>query len=111
MRAMNKLDSEANVVHGCLAYLKLRGIYAWRQNTGAAKTKSGRFVKFGMPGTPDIVGMLPGGRFLGIECKRPNGGRQSPAQKLFQANTDANNGVYLLVTSVGELSDAMEDLL
>lgn len=38
--------------------------------------------KLSTPGIPDLVGWLPGGRFLGIECKR-QGGAHRIAQTLF----------------------------
>lgn len=99
-------DSEAYVVRKCLQYLIIRGIFAWRQNTGAAKI-GGRYVRFGIKGQPDILGIMPDGRFLGIECKRPSGGKQSESQKWFQSQILANNGVYLLVRSVAGLQKGL----
>ena len=41
-------------------------------------------MRFGLPGAPDIIGILPDGRFLGIEVKIPKG-RVSEDQEAFRA--------------------------
>lgn len=46
----------------------------------------GRFVKFVSPssaGVPDRIAMLPGGRVVFVEMKRPKGGEISPLQKMW----------------------------
>lgn len=103
---------ENAVVKACLAYLALRGIFAYRNNTGAfAGTHNGkrRFVRFGALGAPDIIAVVRG-RYVGIEAKRPGGGRLSPAQLAFHANLRAAGGVALVVRSVDELIEALEGL-
>lgn len=50
----------------------LPGVWVWRQNTGAAHTPEG-FVRFGLPGQPDISGILRGGRALFVEVKSEHG--------------------------------------
>lgn len=44
----------------------------WRSNTGALKSGS-RFIRFGVPGLPDICGVLQGGQALFCEVKTPQG--------------------------------------
>ena len=67
---------ERDVLSACLALLRLRRIFAWRQNSGAMRKPAGksgsreRFIRFaGAAGVADIIGILPGGRFLAVECK------------------------------------------
>lgn len=78
--------TESEILTGILGYLQAMRIIAWRQNTGAVKFKSDsgrdRFTRFGFPGCPDVLGILPGGRGLYIEVKKP-GGRVRPAQQAF----------------------------
>ncbi len=62
--------AEAAVLRSVLAILKHHGIRAWRNNTGAATNPAGRLVRFGLPGGPDVLGVLPGGRALAVETKR-----------------------------------------
>ena len=96
-----KTEREAPVVRDCLKWLHARGIFAWRNNTGTAWIGE-QPVTFGYPGSGDILGILPDGRLLAVECKSPTG-TQSAKQKEFQAKIEANHGVYILARNVGEL--------
>ena len=58
----------------------------------------------------DILGILPDGRFLAVECKREKGGVVSPEQKEFLLNINANGGVGIVVHSVDELAKALENI-
>ena len=99
--------AEDAVLKSCLEYLDIRGIYHWRQNTGALKVGN-RFVRFGIPGVSDILGILPDGRFLAVECKRPKGGVLSPCQKDFLGNIQRNGGVAIVAHSASELHEELE---
>ena len=92
------------MLKSCLEYLDIRGIYHWRQNTGALKVGN----RFGMPGVSDILGILPGGRFLAVECKRPKGGVLSPCQKDFLGNIQRNGVVAIVAHSASELHEELE---
>lgn len=93
---------ESVVVGSCLSLLSIIGIYAWRNNTGALQDKHGRMVRYGLRGSSDIIGILPDGRFLAIECKR-EGGRIRPEQKEFIAKINKNGGVGAIVHNTDEL--------
>lgn len=72
-----------------------------RQNVGGAVIK-GRFVKFGVPGTGDIVGLMkPSGRMIHLECKRVGGVRRA-AQLMMQRTIRAFGGVYEFTYSLEE---------
>lgn len=101
---MNTGAEESAVLKGCLEYLRLRGIYCWRNNTGAVKNGN-RFIRFGFPGSSDILGILPDGRFLAVECKRGKGGVVSELQKEFLHNIEENGGVAVVATSVEILAE------
>ena len=65
---------ESEIQRGILEYLRFRGVLAWKAGTGAMRAEyrgKPRFIQFGTKGVSDIIGMLPGGRFLAIEVKRP----------------------------------------
>ena len=53
-------------------------------------------------GWPDITGILPGGRFIGLECKA-KGGRQPPAQKAMQQEIEKRDGIYVLARGVEDV--------
>jgi len=51
-------------------------ILVWRQNTGGMKDHRGQFVRFNLPGTPDLGGILRtswGAYPISVEVKRPTG--------------------------------------
>ena len=98
----NTGKKENVVLSQCLQYLKLRGIYCWRNNIGAAKIGS-RYMSFGLPGSSDILGILPNGQFLAVECKKENGGKLSDKQVEFLSRIKQNGGVAVCVHSVNEL--------
>jgi hypothetical protein len=67
----------------------------------------------GTPGVPDKVGCLRG-RFIGIECKRPEKKRHkdgglSPGQKAFKRRIEQNDGVYIVAYSVLDVEEAFKE--
>ena len=84
-----------SLVAACLFVLESRGVFAWKSNVGAAKMGE-RFVRFGVKGQPDIIGIMPRGQFLGIECKV---GRDTlrPEQTQFLDCIEAQGGLVLVV--------------
>lgn len=96
---------ERDVLAACLEYLRLEPKVAWsvRMNTGAVRMgEAERYVKFGFPGCPDIIGQMADGRFLAVECKGPRG-RPSVLQRSFLEKVKASHGVGCLVYSVSDL--------
>jgi hypothetical protein len=105
---MSKGNGPENpVLRGCLKYLQIRGIYHWRNNTGAVRVAPDRWISFGKKGSSDILGILPGGRFLAVECKAPDGGRLSPEQKQFISDVSRTGGLALVVRGWRELDKAL----
>ena len=102
---------EAEVLRQCLQLLQVLRVPAWRANTGAmtatASTGRRRFVRFGVPGQPDILGLLPpAGRLLAVETKQ-KGRKPTAAQAAFLANVEAAGGLALVVRDVEELRRAL----
>lgn len=66
---------EQGVLNSVLSLLRVHRKVAWaqRMNSGAYKTPDGRFIRFGFPGCPDIIGQMRDGRILMIECKSDDG--------------------------------------
>lgn len=88
-----------------IAVTALPGAFVVRANTGTARTPDGRLVRFGRPGQPDVVGCIRG-RYVGIEAKTPNG-RQSEAQKNYQAAIERAGGIYIIARSADEAISAL----
>jgi hypothetical protein len=99
---------ERDVLDGCLKYLQARGIFHWRNNTGAVQIRPGQFTRFGKVGSSDILGILPGGRLLCVECKAPDG-RLSPEQKKFLDDVRKLGAFTAVVRGWWELDEALRE--
>jgi hypothetical protein len=107
-----RATTESQLVRACLALLRIRGVFAWRQNQGAIPCKGGYRRFNGLAGVADILAVVPTfpamgsglavGRLVGVECKIA-AGRQTPAQREFQRRLEDAGGAYLVVRDVREL--------
>ena len=101
---------ESEVVAEVKAIIKMTGIKLQRINTGCFVIGTGanrRFIKTADAGTCDFEGYDNRGRFCAIECKRPVGGRLSPAQKWRIDDINTKGGVAFVAHSGQE---ALEQL-
>jgi len=108
-RRYNPLRPPENpLVTGCIAVLKSRGALVWRQNQGGAYAH-GYFIRFtrGVDGISDIIGLLPGGRFCAVECKRKPY-KPTKEQLTFIADVRKKGGFAVAVYSVQELIEALD---
>ena len=100
-----KSIKEREVVKEVQAVIDATGLQVQRINTGAFPTGTGRnrrFVRSAKKGTLDFEGYDNHGRFLGIECKRPIGGRVSPEQKARISDIVNKGGIAFVVRSGNE---------
>ena len=90
-----------------LKALRAHPAVAWceRMNSGAARIGA-RFVRFGWPGCPDVLGQLKDGRLLGVEVKAPTG-KLRPEQGLFLARIRGAGGVAFVAR---DLRDVLREL-
>jgi hypothetical protein len=103
---------ELKVQRAIIGWLAAQGIVLAVTDAGMLN-KMGLAASCGIPaGWPDITGCLPGGRFLGVECKSAKG-RQSPEQARCQARIESNGGLYIVAHSLAELQQAfaLENIL
>ena len=99
LEALKETDIQAAI----LDYLRLKGRFFWRNNSGAFKTERGGFYRIGTPGAPDIIGCFHG-TFVGLEVKTATG-KLSDDQKAFAAVVRANGGQYHVVRSIEDVID------
>ena len=93
---------EKDLQNTILQYLQIRHIFAWRQNSGAAKFDN-HFVRFGIPGISDILGLIPpDGKFLAVEVKAPMG-KLTPYQKDFLDRIKASGGCAIIARSLDDV--------
>lgn len=89
---------------------KKRGHF-WRANTGAMKTASGGFIRFGEKGQPDILGVIaPSGRLVALEVKTEKG-KTSPAQDAWLSEARALGAVVGVVRGIDEAFALAEDAM
>jgi hypothetical protein len=98
---------EGAVVLECLHWCRRNSILATRTQSGKVVLADDHWMRLGRAGWPDITGVLPGGKFLGIECKARHGGRQSDEQKEIQQRIESAGGVYVLARGEADLVRAL----
>lgn len=79
--------------------------WCYRMNSGAARIGK-RFVRFGWPGCPDVLGQLKDGRLLGVEVKASKG-RLRPEQSIFLERIRCAGGVAFVARNC---RDVMQNL-
>ena len=96
---------ESEVLKQCMTHLRAIGIMCNRNNTGSGDIHgTGQIYRYGIAGGGDIIGLLPTGKHLEIEAKKGKGGLLSPEQQRRKVDIETNNGIYLIVHGVAELS-------
>ena len=96
---------ESAVIQQVKQILKVTGLKIQRINTGCFTIGEGqnrRFIKTADAGTCDFEGYDNKGRFVAIECKRPTGGRLSPAQRERIEDINRKGGVAIVAHSGDE---------
>lgn len=102
--------SEKEIQHLILQYLQLRKIFCWRNNTGAFGAEYNgkkRFIRTGLVGSGDIIGLTPSGRFFSIEVKVP--GRPPTFEQIqFMNAVKHNNGIAFVATCLEDVQKGLD---
>lgn len=98
--------THSELVNACLLELSGRGVMCWKNQTGVARAMDNpqRIIKFGLKGSADILGVMPGGRAIAVECKTGTG-RQHGKQPQFQKAFETRGGLYVLARSIDDLPE------
>ena len=103
---------ERDLVAACRAYIHARGGLTYRLNAGVVPqfSKGRRYaMHLGEKGAPDIVGVLPSGRFIGVECKRrPN--KPTAEQLRAHAELRACGALVVVAYSIIDVQKALDGL-
>lgn len=101
---------EREIQASILEYLHVKKIFCWRNNSGVNFLQNGqgkfRAIRIGLPGSSDILGVMPDGRFLAIEVKRP-GKKPTPEQEAFLHEIASRGGVAFVACSIDEVIHTM----
>jgi hypothetical protein len=98
---------ESDLYGPILLALSRAGARVFRNNVGQARYKGGHVVRYGLaPGSADLIGWTPDGRFLALEVKTPRG-RLSAQQAAFLDAVRAAGGVAACVRSADEALAAL----
>ena len=106
-----KTIPESAVVDEVKKIIKATGLKVQRINTGCFQIGAGqnrRYIKTAEAGTCDFEGYDMQGRFLAIECKRPVGGKLSPAQAERIADINKKGGVAFVAHSGVEALEKLQ---
>ena len=107
--------SEKQIQDSILGYLKLKGIFSWRNNTGSMMaTYKGkvRRIRFGFRGVSDILGIAPlshglaPGRFFAIEVKRA-GKTPTADQQAFLDAVKREGGIAIVARSLKDVQEIL----
>ena len=99
---------EAAALFEVLKAVRAHPLVAWanRANSGAV-TVGKRFIRFGWPGCPDVLGQLKDGRFLGVEVKAAKG-RLRPEQAEFLDLIASAGGVAFVARNCRDVHQQLE---
>ncbi len=105
---MSEQPTEHAIQLQIMEYLALKGIYAWRNNSGTLRDRRGIPVRFGKVGSADILGVAPDGKFLAIEVKRPGGSwGVQPAQEAFLQEITRRGGYAGVATCLEDVDSIL----
>jgi hypothetical protein len=91
---------ETQLIKQILDYCRYRDLLFWRNQSGMIKTPAGGLIKFGMTGSPDIIGCYKG-FFVGVECKVGKN-KQTDLQIEFAKKIENSGGKYWLVYDIDQ---------
>ena len=103
-----KTQGETKVRDACEELVRLWGCFVWVNRTGKREIE-GRWLSWGYPGSADLLGCTPRGKFLAIETKSTT--KQQENQIRFQAAVEKRGGIYVLAYSVDDVIARQAEIL
>jgi len=99
-----KEKSEREIAREILKHLRSKGVLCFRHEPNTYNHALGQHVSnpYVMAGAPDIIAILPGGIFCGIEVKTLKG-KQSPDQILFQKRAEHLGARYIVARNIADI--------
>ncbi|MFA5990469.1 MAG: VRR-NUC domain-containing protein [Sphingomonas sp.] len=94
-------STEKDTQKAIIQYLEAKKIFHWRNNTGGTMVAGNHFMKFGYPGSPDIIAVVKG-QFIGIEVKDIKG-KLNDNQEIFKEKLEKAGGLYIIAKSIDDI--------
>lgn len=103
-------DKENKIQLAILRYLRSNDYYCWR-NANTQRFIAGKYINnpYHISGLPDIICILEGGKYLGIETKTETG-RQSVVQAMHERRIKSLGGYYLLARSLNDVKSFLAEI-
>ena len=103
----NLYNPHEDKICAILDFLKLCGIFAWRNPTGATVIHGEFILDKGKIGGPDILGCLPRGIMIAIWCKAEKD-RLSASQRKFLKSIKKMGGVTIVAMEIRDVNFALK---
>lgn len=100
-------NPETKVQRQILDYLERRRILSWRNNSGILKIGN-RLIYLAPKGSPDIIGVLPNGRFFGCEVKMQREGLTLD-QSAFHKKLRDNGALVFVARNIDDVARALRE--
>lgn len=104
-----KAPTEKDVLRACRQLLDLRRVFYLRNNSGQLRNEKDRPVRFGTPGSCDLL-LCVRGLMVGVEVKSGKG-KTTALQEGWMAALREAGGKAFVVRSPDELNAALNELL
>ena len=105
-------NQESKLQSSIVKFLTDCGIKIFRNTSGAFQDGRGGWIRYGLKkGSADLIGVLPGGRFLSIEVKSSSTAPVRVDQLEWQKEIISVGGIALIVHSLDDLAEALREYL
>ena len=103
-RRKSNHGAHSALVRSVVEAITASGGFAWTNSTGAMRTGE-RYVRFGSPGAPDVLGVL-NGRSIAIEVKT-GAGRLTDQQRAWAERHQRAGGLWAEVRSLDDAAPVL----
>ena len=108
---MKKEKKESEIQTEILKLFKILKIWTWRNYNGPTIRGKGFFTKSLIPGSPDIMGIMPCGRSIQIEVKRDSKSARSKEQIEWIEKANKNKALALFAWDLQQIAELIKPCL
>ncbi len=108
---------EKDIQQACINYLKYKGFFTQRMNSGSIRTAAGGMVKLAAKGTPDVMafkralsfreGVMSSVDLIFLEIKVP-GKKPTPAQTMMMEELESFGAQCYVIHGLNELQEVID---